>query len=185
MGLRDGLTGTIGTTRTDSPARASPPRAPVVNATRSGGRHKTGTGRPSAGCPGVFVVNLRHLGLAALVVAVSASLPLLRDARAQDTMARNAIGGGSDCGCRGTQAPPWHGSVRGPACGPSCPPPTLFHADPCGQLCMRQRAHQMGAILPPCFPRLHGWLVEGHMPSPPPPAVPRCHQCGAAIEGGF
>jgi len=39
--------------------------------------------------------------------------------------------------------------------------------------------------LPPCLPRLHSWLREGVLLSPQPLVTPRCHHCGAFIEGGF
>lgn len=98
--------------------------------------------------------------------------------------------GPGDCGCRDALQPPWHGNVRGshcgPACGPSCGPPYgVFHANPCGQLHPRRHLHGGCVTLPPCLPRLHAWCREGYMPSPVPPAMPRCHQCGATIEGGF
>lgn len=92
---------------------------------------------------------------------------------------------GGACGCRDTQAPPWHGNVVGDACGPSCPPPTMFHADPCRQLWLKHNARQQGCALPPCFPRLHGYLTDGSMPTPRPIVMPRCPRCGAHIEGGF
>jgi hypothetical protein len=95
--------------------------------------------------------------------------------------------GAAGCGCRDVQRPPWHGNVQGPACGPVCRGGCggVFHANPCGQLHLRAHALAHCMTLPPCFPRLHGWLAEGRMPTPPPPALPRCHQCGAVIEGGF
>jgi len=95
--------------------------------------------------------------------------------------------GAADCGCRNVQQPPWHGNVQGSACGPVCHSggKRVFHANPCGQLHLRAYAREHCMTLPPCFPRLHGWLAEGSMPTPPPPALPRCHQCGAVIDGGF
>ena len=39
--------------------------------------------------------------------------------------------------------------------------------------------------LPPCLPRLSACLREGRLVSPQPLAIPRCHECGAYIEGGF
>lgn len=94
---------------------------------------------------------------------------------------------GAGCGCRDVQRPPWHGNVQGQACGPACNAGCggVFHANPCGQLHLRRTARQHCMTLPSCFPRLHGWVAEGQMPSPEPPAMPRCRQCGAAIEGGF
>jgi len=95
--------------------------------------------------------------------------------------------GAAGCGCRDVQRPPWHGNVQGPACGPECHSggKRLFHANPCGQLHLRAYARAHCMTLPPCFPRLHGLFAEGSMPTPPPPSLPRCHQCGAVIEGGF
>lgn len=132
------------------------------------------------------------------IVVLALPLGLPRRAEAADTMVfADAAGpsaiegrmdpGGSGCGCRGVQRPPWHGNVQGPACGPGCGQGCggVFHADPCGQLHLRAYARAHCMTLPPCFPRLHGWLAEGHMPTPPPPALPRCHQCGAVIDGGF
>lgn len=89
------------------------------------------------------------------------------------------------CACRNTQSPPWHGSVAGDPCGPSCPPPNMFHANPCGQLWMKHTARHQGYLLPPCFPRMHGCLTEGQSPTPRPISQPRCPRCGAHIEGGF
>jgi hypothetical protein len=95
--------------------------------------------------------------------------------------------GAAGCGCRDAQRPPWHGNVQGPACGPVCRSGCggVFHANPCGQLHLRAHARAHCMTLPPCFPRLHGLFAEGSMPTPPPPSLPRCHQCGAVIEGGF
>ena len=39
--------------------------------------------------------------------------------------------------------------------------------------------------LPPCLPRLSACLREGMILSPQPLTLPRCHQCGAHIPGGF
>ena len=137
--------------------------------------------------------------LATLGVVVSA-LPLCLAARVEavDTIAvsrdSGAVAiegvmepGASGCGCRDVQRPPWHGNVQAPACGQVCRSGCggVFHADPCGQLHLRAYARANCMTLPPCFPRLHGWRAEGFMPTPPPPALPRCHQCGAVIEGGF
>ncbi len=89
------------------------------------------------------------------------------------------------CGCRASQSPPWHGNVAGDPCGPSCPPPTMFHANPCGQLWMKHTARHQGYVLPPCFPRLHGRLTDGSWPTPRPITMPRCPNCGAHIETGL
>lgn len=100
------------------------------------------------------------------------------------------MGSADSCGCRDAQRPPWHGNVQGGACGQACGtgchvPGGVFHANPCGQLHLRRHAREHCMTMPPCFPRLHGWFAEGAMPTPPAPAMPRCHQCGAVVEGGF
>lgn len=133
----------------------------------------------------------RCLGLAALLVAASAVLPVsVREATCREMpLADDAIMDAGEpvvgYGQYGHLAPPWHGSMHPAPCGPKCPPPTLFHADACGQLFGRRACHPHAVVVPSCFPRLHGWWAEGLMPSPVPPALPRCHQCGAMIEGGF
>ena len=83
------------------------------------------------------------------------------------------------------QSPPWHGNVCGDPCGPCCPPPNVFHADPRGQLHMKHNAGHHCHVLPPCFPRMHGRLTTGWWPTPKPISLPRCPRCGAHIEGGF
>ena len=96
--------------------------------------------------------------------------------------------GTSSCGCNTAQRPPWHGNVQGMhgGCNPCCDPHTgVFHADPCGQLRMRKMARENCMRMPSCFPRLHTWCRDGYLPSPEPPVTPRCHHCGAVIEGGF
>lgn len=103
-----------------------------------------------------------------------------------------AIGGGAgDCGCRtgqpqqSWQQPPWHGNVRGNQCGAvsaCCRGSNVYQAHPFQQL---QQKHSGCVTLPPCLPRLHALCREGRLPSPIPPVQPHCHQCGAAIEGGF
>ncbi len=136
---------------------------------------------------------IRYGVIAALIVAASSSIASIRETFAQETVIVTEEGAGAAmdesgaaCGCKGVQRPPWHASVRGPACGPACPPHgTMFHADPRGQLCVRRQAQQACATLPSVFPRLHTWCAEGYMPTPRPIAVPRCHECGAVIEGGF
>jgi hypothetical protein len=129
--------------------------------------------------------------IAAVVVALP-SLFATGPAAAQETTVTDESammsmdGSGNACGCRNMQQPPWHGSMSGPACGPSCHPCGVFHADPCGQLRAKHDIHRHGCVtLPPCFPRLHTWWAEGFMPTPKPLAMPRCHQCGAVIEGGL
>lgn len=105
--------------------------------------------------------------------------------RGQETITITENAASAECGCRDRNAPPWHGNVRGPARGPVCHHCGVFHANPCGQLCMKHQMHAHGFILPPAFPRLHTLLTEGYMPTPRPITLPRCHQCGALIEGGF
>lgn len=90
-----------------------------------------------------------------------------------------------ECACRSSQAPPWHGSVAGDPCGPCCPPPNVFHANPCGQLHMKHAAHLHGHVRPSCFPRMHTRCTEGWWPTPRPIALPRCPRCGAHIDGGW
>ncbi len=103
-----------------------------------------------------------------------------------DSAMMSTDGSGSGCGCRTAQQPPWHGSVSGPAVGPTCHHGGVFHADPCGQLWAKHDLHRHACVtLPPCLPRLHTWWTEGFMPTPRPLALPRCHQCGAVIEGGL
>ncbi len=92
----------------------------------------------------------------------------------------------SACDCGGNSQPPWHGSVGGRCCNrPCCPPPTLFHADPCAQLRAKDEAKAHCVKLPPAFPRLNGWRHTGRMPSPRPIVMPRCHHCGAPIPIGM
>lgn len=135
-----------------------------------------------------IVVFALQLGLPARAEAAD-TIIVMDDSGAAATDGATEPGAG--CGCRDVQRPPWHGNVQGPACGPECGPvchsggKRVFHANPCGQLHLRAYARAHCMTLPPCFPRLHGWLAEGHMPTPPPPALPRCHECGAVIEGGF
>lgn len=133
-----------------------------------------------------------RFAIATAIVAAFPSILVIRTTHAQETItvteesAMPGMGGngGSECGCRNVQTPPWHASVGGSHCGPVCHHHGVFHANPCGQLHVRRHLHH-GTTLPPLFPRLHGLCAEGFMPTPPPLAVPRCHQCGAAIEGGF
>ena len=122
--------------------------------------------------------------VAALAVAAFSSIATIREVPAQETVVTEGATPGSDCGCKSVQRPPWHGSVRGPACGPACAPHGgMFHANPCGQLHVRQQLHATGATMPSLFPRLHTWCAEGYMPTPRPLAMPRCHHCGMPIEG--
>jgi hypothetical protein len=126
--------------------------------------------------------------VAALTVAAFSSILTIRVAPAQETvMITEDAAPGADCNCKGVQRPPWHGSVRGPACGPACTPHGgMFHADPRGQLCMKHQARAMGATPPSYFPRLHTWCAEGYMPTPRPLALPHCRHCGMPLEdSGF
>ena len=91
--------------------------------------------------------------------------------------------GGADCHC--VQQPPWHGNVRSPACptAPRCRGSNVYQANPWEQLHWRQMG---GCVtLPPCLPRWHALMANGHLLSPVPPAPPRCHNCGTPIQGGF
>jgi hypothetical protein len=134
----------------------------------------------------------RHI-IAAAIVATVPSLLAIGFAVAQETMPAmedstmmSTEDAGNACGCRSGQQPPWHASVGGTECRPSCHPCGVFHADPCGQLQAKHDLHRHGCVTPPpCFPRLQAWWAYGSLPTPKPLAHPCCHQCGAAIEGGF
>ena len=141
-------------------------------------------------------VSLPSRFIAIMIVGTTAALLSSRGACGQETimitedpamMAGSGMQHGG-CGCHDAQQPPWHGNVRGMhgGCNPCCDPHTgVFHANPCGQLHMRRHARENCMRMPSCFPRLHTVCRDGYMPSPTPPALPRCHQCGAPIEGGF
>jgi len=184
-------TGTVPADRRVWPV--DPARTPAAAAQRITTRMSNTTGGRQASVPTTWETPVRtiapFLACIALVVAITAGVP--GRAVAQETVITEGEGMGGlagdpgACGCRAPQAPPWHGSVAGAACGPSCPPPTMFHADPCGQLWLKHSARQHGCVLPPCFPRMHGWLSEGLMPTPRPIVTPRCPRCGAHIEQGF
>ena len=138
--------------------------------------------------------------LFAVAVLAAASSPLTATAAQFDdtqpgetTVVTESVAPGQqgDCGCRGGQPqqswqqPPWHGNVRGNQCGAPqacCRGSNVYQAHPFQQL---QWKHSPCVTLPPHFPRLHSMCREGYLPSPVPPVQPRCHQCGAAIEGGF
>ncbi len=134
-----------------------------------------------------------RLVIAATIAAAIPSIISIRDTQAQETIVMEGAAmpgpgmAGADCNCRGGQRPPWHGNVASGAygCGPVCRAHGMFHADACGQLHAKRHVHQGCVTLPPAFPRLHGWCADGMMPSPPPPRLPRCHNCGAEIAGGF
>lgn len=136
-------------------------------------------------------VRLSSAIIAATIVAAVPSILEIRTAAAQETIvmegaAMPGMNGSGGFDERDARRPPWHGSVAGEACGcrPVCKPHGKFHADACGQLQAKHQLHP-GVSLPPCFPRLYGWRADGRMPSPPPPRMPRCHQCGAEIAGGL
>ena len=134
-----------------------------------------------------------RLIIAATIAAAIPSILVIRDTQAQETivMEEAAMGehgpAAADCNCRAGQRPPWHGNVASGShgCGPVCRPHGKFHADACGQLHAKRHVHQGCVTLPPAFPRLQGMWTDGVMPSPPPPRLPRCHNCGAEIAGGF
>ena len=129
----------------------------------------------------------------AIVIVGTAALLSSRGVCGQETimitedsamMAGEGMGTGS-CGCDDVRRPPWHGNVRG-SCNPCCDPHTgVFHANPCGQLNMRRYAREHCMRMPSHFPRLQALSRDGYLPSPTPPAMPRCHQCGAVIDGAF
>jgi hypothetical protein len=128
--------------------------------------------------------------IAALIVSLTPSLLAVREAAARDTVIVSEGlppgGGPGACGCRSAQRPPWHASVAAPGCGPVCQRHgTMFHADPRGQLCVHRQLQETGATMPSIFPRLHTLCSEGYMPTPRPPTLPRCHNCGVPIEPGF
>lgn len=127
--------------------------------------------------------------LACIALATALSAACGRPTAAQDTIVLDDAGidamAGGGCLGRATQSPPWHGSVAGDPCGPCCPPPNVFHADPCRQLWMKHNAHQHGCVLPPCFPRMHARLTGDWWPTPRPIKLPRCPNCGAHIDPGM
>ena len=124
------------------------------------------------------------LCVAAPTVVFSAQFDGATGAVAAEGLTAGTAGAGAqDCDC--VQQPPWHGSVHGPACAPGlkCRGSNVYQANPWTQLHWRQAGPCV--TLPPCLPRFHALLAEGHLLSPVPPKLPRCHNCGAAIEGGF
>jgi len=145
------------------------------------------------------VRTVRPLLFAVAVLAAASSSLTAAAAQMADTLQGEttvvtesaAPGQPGDCGCRpgqpqqSWQQPPWHGNVQGGQCGaaqPSCRGSSVYQAHPFQQLHWK---HSPCVTLPPHFPRLHAMCREGYLPSPVPPVQPRCHQCGAAIEGGF
>jgi len=138
--------------------------------------------------------------LFAVTVLAAASSPLtataaqMADTQPGETTVMTesaAPGQPGDCGCRpgqpqqSWQQPPWHGNVQAGQCGARpacCRGSSVYQAHPFQQL---QWKHSPCVTQPPHFPRLHAMCREGYLPSPVPPTQPRCHQCGAAIEGGF
>lgn len=133
---------------------------------------------------------LRRGMIAALIVACVPSIHSIREAAARSpVIVSESVGvaaGAEACGCRNAQRPPWHASVAAPGCGPVCHRHgTMFHADPRGQLCIHRQLREANATMPSLFPRFHTLCSEGYLPTPRPPALPRCHNCGALIEPGF
>ncbi len=137
-----------------------------------------------------------HRLAALLIVGAIAALSLCRTAAAQETITiteapgmsvASDMGSAAGCGCNNVQRPPWHGNVHGDPCGQACGRGCggVFHANPCHQLHLRAYARANCMTLPPCFPRLAGLCRDGYMPSPAPLSLPRCHQCGAVIDGGY
>lgn len=133
-------------------------------------------------------MRIAHAIIAATIITAVPSIPGIRNAAAQEVI---VMEGGGMPGMDGyyeadVRRPPWHGTVAGEACGCGSVGRAhgKFHADACGQ--WRQKHHlPPGASLPPAFPRLQAWWAYGSMPTPPPLELPRCHQCGAVIAGGF
>lgn len=192
-GVMQRATGMTRTAGTSSPARITAPSAPFTHSARlplTNILRARGSGVMRSRCR---AVQKFRLWVSALLVASCAAAPLLRESHAQDTTmiiegsGMAATDAGAACGCRPSQAPPWHGNLHGSGdtCRACCPPHGKFHANPCGQLALLCQRNRGCAVLPPCFPRLHAWCAEGSMPTPRPPTLPRCHQCGAPIEGGF
>jgi len=109
--------------------------------------------------------------------------PTLAD---QSAPSAGEVGGAGNADCPCVQQPPWHGNVRGAAAcqsPPRCRGSNVYQANPFAQLHWRQMG---GCVtLPPCLPRFHALMREGYLLSPVPPALPRCHNCGTPIEGGF
>jgi hypothetical protein len=137
-------------------------------------------------------VSITRLIIAAAIASAAVpSIFLIQDVRAQETIVMEGAAmpgmAAGDCNCKGVQRPAWHGSVAGQACGcgPVCQAHGMFHADSCGQLRSHSQVHSGCVTQPSWFPRLHGWRVDGVMPTPPPPCLPRCHECGAVIAGGY
>ena len=136
----------------------------------------------------VFVPRASRFLFAAVAIAAALS-PLAAVARqpGDSTMVMEEPGMSSEgCGCRPGQwqQPPWHGNVHADHCGQTacCPGSSVYQAYPFRML----HAPRPACVRPPSyFPRLHTLYREGYMPTPIPPAQPRCHQCGAPIEGGF
>jgi hypothetical protein len=144
------------------------------------------------------VRSVRPLLFAVAVLAAASSPLTAAAAQFVDTqpgettvVTESAPGQPGDCGCRGGQPqqswqqPPWHGNVRANQCGAPqacCRGSSVYQAHPFQQL---HSTHNPCVTLPPHFPRLHAMCREGSLPSPVPPVQPRCHQCGAAIQGGI
>jgi len=129
-----------------------------------------------------------HAIIAATILAAAALIPGISTAVAQETI---VMEGPAMPGMEGSyetevRRPPWHGNVAGDACGCGSVGRVhgKFHANSCGQ--WHQKHHlPPGVCLPPAFPRMQAWWALGTLPTPPPLELPRCHQCGAVIAGGF
>ncbi|MFM9058588.1 MAG: hypothetical protein ACKOSQ_05650 [Planctomycetaceae bacterium] len=122
----------------------------------------------------------------ALIAAVALSVAIPASAQETIIMEGDASGGApGGCRCRDVQTPPWHGNVCGDPCGPTCPPPNMFHANPWEQLWLKHHAHEQGYCLPSHFPRMHARSTTGWWPTPRPIATPRCPRCGAHIDPGM
>lgn len=133
------------------------------------------------------LMRIAYTIVAATIIAAVSSIPGIR-AAAQEMIVMEGAPMPGGCGCQEAevQRPPWHGTVASEACG--CGPVGRvhgkFHANSCGQWHAKHHLPP-GVCLPPAFPRLQAWCTQGSMPTPPPLELPRCHQCGAVIAGGF
>lgn len=118
------------------------------------------------------------------------------------TVAAGAMGGGmagrGSLGMGYQSASPCMSGACGPSAGyspsspcrpagacPKCGPPGVCGATGACHPPLMGLGKNPGYSLPPCLPRLHAMCREGLVLSPKPLAIPKCHQCGAFIEGGF
>ena len=125
----------------------------------------------------VALVTALAIAGAGLMARAQDSFPI--DGESMLSFGASAGPSAGGCGCKSVQQPPWHGNVGMPMqmhpsmCGPApCGPTSTAH-------------HGCFHPLPPLLPRLHALCREGILLTPPPLALPRCHNCGAHIEGGF